>query len=145
MWLSIFSEEKLKIRGVIGHFPLFATSVECGFPSPADDYIDSILDLNEHLIQRPAATFFVKAKGDSMIGAGIYEGDLLIIDRSLTARSGQIVLAIVSGEFTIKRFVRTLEQVWLYPENSKYKPIQITEEMEFQVFGVCIHNIHKLR
>ena len=124
--------------------PLYASSVSCGFPSPADDYIDSVLDLNEHLISKPAATFFVKAKGESMIGAGIHNGDLLIIDRSINARSGHIILAVLNGDFTLKRLVKSNREIWLHPENPKEKPIKISEEMEFQIWGVAIHCIHKL-
>jgi SOS-response transcriptional repressor LexA len=83
---------KVLVRNV--KLPLFATAVSCGFPSPAEDYIDNVLDLNDLLIQKPAATFFVRAKGDSMVNAGIYEGDLLIIDRSINPKSGHIVLAL---------------------------------------------------
>lgn len=124
--------------------PLYATNVSCGFPSPADDYIDSVLDLNEKLIAKPAATFFVKAKGESMVGAGIHDGDLLIIDRSVTARSGQVVLAVLNGEFTLKRLKKSNGKIWLQPENPKYDPILINEEMQFEVWGVAIHCIHKL-
>jgi DNA polymerase V len=124
--------------------PLYATNVSCGFPSPADDYIDSVLDLNEKLISKPAATFFVKAKGDSMVGAGIHDGDLLIIDRSITARSGQVVLAILNGEFTLKTLKRSNGKIWLQPENTKYQSILVNEEMQFEVWGVAIHCIHKL-
>lgn len=123
---------------------LYATAVACGFPSPADDSIDSPLDLNEHLISKPAATFFVKAKGDSMKGAGIHEGDLLIIDRSIQARSGHIVLAILNGEFTLKRLHKTSAGIWLHPENENYKPLKINEDSEFAIWGVAIHCIHKL-
>lgn len=123
---------------------LYATSVSCGFPSPAEDYVDRALDLNELLIAKPSATFFVKAKGESMIGAGIFEGDLLIIDRSVTPKSGQIVLAVVSGEFTLKRLVKEKNEIWLYPENSKNQPLKITPEMEFEIWGVALHCIHKL-
>lgn len=125
--------------------PLFVSQASCGFPSPADDHIDSMLDLNEHLITKPAATFFVRAKGDSMIGAGIYEGDLLIVDRSLTAVSGNIILAVLNGEFTLKRLIKKGSELWLHPENSRYKPVLLSEEMEFSVWGVAIHCIHKLR
>ncbi|MCX7977650.1 MAG: translesion error-prone DNA polymerase V autoproteolytic subunit [Bdellovibrionaceae bacterium] len=125
--------------------PLFSSPASCGFPSPADEYIDTALDLNEHLIAHPAATFFVRAKGDSMIGAGIFEGDILIIDRSLTAQSGNIVLAVIDGEFTLKRFTRSQSEIWLHAENEKYPPVKITEDMDFTIWGVAIHCIHKLR
>ena len=133
-------------------FPsLYTNSVSCGFPSPAEDYLDCPLDLNELLVKKPAATFFVRAKGDSMIQAGIFEGDILIIDRSLQPRSGQVVLAVVNGEFTLKRMIiakasapNSVSKIILQPENSKYQPIEINEEMEFQVWGVAVHCIHKL-
>jgi len=127
-------------------FPnLYLSPVSCGFPSPADDYIESPLDLNEYLVTRPAATFFVRAKGDSMIDAGISEGDLLIIDRSIKARSGHVVLAILNGEFTLKRWqIDKNGSYWLFPENKNYKPIQVTDESEFSVWGVAVHCIHKL-
>lgn len=125
--------------------PLFVATVSCGFPSPAEDYIDSVLDLNEHLISKPAATFFVRAKGDSMTGAGIYEGDLLIIDRSVTARSGNVVLAVMNGEFTLKRLLIASGGHSLCAENPKYRPLQISSDMEFEIWGVAIHCIHKLR
>lgn len=102
------------------------------------------LDLNTHLISKPAATFFVYAKGDSMNGAGIYEGDLLIVDRSITARHNHIVVAVLNGEFTLKRLFQKNGKVALIPENAKYKPIDITESMAFEVWGVAIHCIHKL-
>lgn len=123
---------------------LYQTPVSCGFPSPAEDYIESPLDLNEHLVTRPASTFFVRAKGDSMIGAGIFEGDLLIIDRSVKARPGHVVLAVLNGEFTLKRWHKDKECYYLLPENPNYKPIKITEESEFSIWGVAIHCVHKL-
>lgn len=122
---------------------LYCSTVSCGFPSPAEDYIETPLDLNEHLISKPAATFFVRAKGDSMIGVGIYDGDLLIIDRSIRAMSGHVVLAILNGEFTLKTLSQLRGSVWLRPENQKYQPIKINEEMEFQIWGVVTYTIHK--
>ncbi|HVJ63761.1 MAG TPA: translesion error-prone DNA polymerase V autoproteolytic subunit [Bdellovibrionota bacterium] len=125
--------------------PLFLSPVSCGFPSPAQDYIESTLDLNELLISKPAATFFVRARGDSMIEAGIFDGDLLIIDRSITARHGHVVLAAVYGEFTLKRYVvQRSGAVELIPENPKYKPIPIGPATEFQIWGVATHCVHRL-
>lgn len=115
------------------------------FPSPAEDYAETSLDLNELLIQKPAATFFVRAKGDSMEGAGIFDGDLLIIDRSLTARHDRVVLAVMDGEFTLKRLYQKEGKIRLISENSKYPPIDVTEEMEFKVWGVATACIHRLR
>jgi DNA polymerase V len=116
--------------------------VECGFPSPATDYIETNLNLHEFLIKKPAATFFMRAKGDSMIGAGIYPNDLLIVDRSITARSSHLVVASINGEYTLKRLVKYEGKNLLMPENSKYKNIEINDESEFQVFGVVTFNIH---
>jgi DNA polymerase V len=118
--------------------------IECGFPSPATDYVESNLNLHEFLVKKPAATFFVRAKGDSMIGAGIYPGDLLIVDRSINPRSSHIVVASINGEHTLKRLVTINGRTALYPENSKFKPIEINNETDFQIFGVATHNIHNL-
>jgi DNA polymerase V len=121
---------------------LYASGVSCGFPSPAEDYVETPLDLNELLIKKPAATFFVRAKGDSMEGAGIFDGDLLIIDRSIQPMSGHIVLAVLGGDFALKRFHQARGQVWLRPENSKYQPIEVTTESDFTIWGVLTHSIH---
>ena len=124
--------------------PLYASSVSAGFPSPADDYIETALDLNEHLIKHPAATFFVKVKGDSMIGAGINSGDILIVDRSLEAKNNKIVVAIVNGDFTVKRFVKRKDKVYLLAENPEYEPIEVKQGMDFEVWGVVMHVIHSV-
>lgn len=123
--------------------PLYACSVRAGFPSPADDYIEMHLDLNRHLIKHPAATFFVTAAGDSMIGAGIASGDMLIVDRSLEATHGKIVIAAINGELTVKRLSRQKGRVQLLPENKQYKPIDITDEEAFVIWGVVTHVIHQ--
>lgn len=120
---------------------LMGDSISAGFPSPADDYIEQALDLNKFLISRPSATFMAWVRGDSMVGAGIYNKDLLIIDRSIEVRNHSIVLAHLNGDFTLKRFVKTGDQVFLCPENLKYKPIQISEEMDFKIWGVLKHSI----
>jgi len=122
--------------------PLFANRISCGFPSPADDYVEGLLNLNEKLIPRPSSTFLIKAEGDSMNGVGIYEGDLLIVDKSITAAHNQIVVAIINSEFTIKRLVFRFPKTFLQPENPKYKPIEITPEMDFHVWGVVTFTIH---
>ena len=128
--------------------PLFLAGVQAGFPSPADDFIDKRLDLNEHLIPHPAATFFVRAAGSSMLGAGIHDGDLLIVDRAEEARAGRVVIAAVHGELTVKRLERRGERLLLAPANPDYPPIDVTEAAEkgegFEVWGVVTHVIHKL-
>jgi len=122
--------------------PLFCDLIKAGFPSPADDYSDCSLDFNEYLIKNRAATFIVRVQGDSMIEAGIDTGDLLVVDRSIRPEPGRIVIAVVDGEFTVKRLHRDLGQWSLMPENPDYPVINITGEMDFQVWGVVTHAIH---
>lgn len=122
--------------------PLFA-GISAGFPSPADDYLEEELDLNDYLIKNPEATFFVRVAGDSMIQAGIYQDDILVVDCSLEARAGDVIVALIEGEFTVKRFVRLQGQYFLQPENPAYAAIQLQEGTEFQVWGVVTHVIHK--
>jgi DNA polymerase V len=125
--------------------PLVAWHISCGFPSPADDYRESELDLNELVIAHPEATFYVRVSGDSMEGAGIFEGDVLVVDRALDARENTIVVALVNGEFTVKRLVTIGDIPFLMPENPLYDPLSITEEMDFRVWGIATFVIHKLR
>lgn len=125
--------------------PLFITRVPAGFPSPADDYIDRSLDLNEFLVRHPAATFFIRVSGDSMTGAGIFSGDILVVDRAEQAVNNSIVIAELNGELTVKRLVRRGEKICLMPENPAYRPIPVTEAMSFEIWGVVMHVIHNLR
>lgn len=122
--------------------PLFTSTVSAGFPSPADDYIERHLDLNELLVKHPAATFFVRVEGQSMINAGIKSGDILIVDRSLNPGSGHVVIAVLNGEFLVKKLHRRGNQTWLLPENPKYAPVQITAEANFEIWGVVTSVIH---
>jgi len=124
--------------------PLFDAGVSAGFPSPAADYEQERLDLNRHLIKNPAATFFVRAVGDSMIGAGIHTGDLLIVDRSAEPRDKNIVIAVINGELTVKRLRIRKRRVTLEPENTDYPVQEISEEAEFEVWGVVTSAIHRL-
>lgn len=124
--------------------PVIGTTIPAGFPSPAQDYIDGHLDLSEFLIQHPSATFFMYADGYSMIGAGISPGDLLIVDRAIEPIHNKIVVAIVDGELTLKRLKIEKGRYWLTPENSEFEPIEITEDMDFQVWGVVTYVIHPL-
>ena len=124
--------------------PLFATLVPAGFPSPADDYLESQLDLNKYLIQHPAATFFVRVTGDSMIGAGIHSGDRLIVDRALEPVNKKVVIAVINGELTVKRLCWQKNRPVLMPENDKYKPIFIENEMDLEIWGVVTSVIHAL-
>src|SRR6186713_2454181 len=113
--------------------PLFLALVAAGFPSPAEDWIEGALDLNQLLIKRPAATFYLTVKGDSMQGAGIFEGDILIVDRSMKPAHGKIVIASVQGDFTVKRLHKVGNVLRLVPENPAYPSIEIHPEMEFQI------------
>jgi DNA polymerase V len=122
---------------------LYGTNVSAGFPSPSNDYLEGKLDLNEHIIKNPPATFFVRVSGDSMIGAGIHPDDLLVVDRSEESKHGKIVIAVINGELTVKRLHQDKDGIQLMPENPNYLPIQITSEMEFQVWGVVTYVIHK--
>ncbi|MDQ1591809.1 MAG: polymerase [Pyrinomonadaceae bacterium] len=124
--------------------PLFLASVSAGFPSPAEDYIEGRLDLNRHLIKHPAATFFVRVAGDSMIGAGIHPGDILVVDRALEPQDSNVVIAVIDGELTVKRISQRRGKLFLVPDNQAYEPLEILEEMEFEVWGVVTSVIHNL-
>lgn len=124
--------------------PLYLTPVEAGFPSPAEDYVDRKLDLHEHMVRNEAATFFLRAHGDSMLGAGIYDGDLLVVDRSLDAGHNRVVIAALDGELTVKRLVRRQDRVFLMPENPDYAPLDITEREHVHIWGVVTYAVHKL-
>ena len=119
-------------------------SVPAGFPSPAADHTQKRIDLNDHLIRNKEATFIFKVKGDSMIGAGIFEGDALVIDRSIEAKHGNIVLAVLNNDFTVKRLYRRGGVVKLIPENKLYPPIAVKDGEELVIWGVVTYNLHKL-
>lgn len=121
--------------------PLISTPISAGFPSPAGDFIDLKIDLNRDFIQHPSSTYFAKVTGDSMINAGISDGDLIIIDRSLTPKNGDIAVCLIDGEFTIKRIQFDKDCCWLIPENKNFKPIQVTEFNDFQIWGIVAHSI----
>ncbi len=125
--------------------PLFQEGVQAGFPSPAEDFVEGYLDLNQYLIQHPSATFFVRARGDSMINAGIYDGDILVVDRALDAKNNDIVIASVFGEFTLKRLIIEEDKIVLMPENPEYSPIEILPDSDFRIWGVVTSVIHKLQ
>ena len=125
--------------------PCVLTSIPAGFPSPAEDYLDKQLDLNEWLIKHPAATFFVRVEGDSMRDAGIASGDILIVDRSLEPSDGKIVVAVIDGEFTVKRIAIGAGGVQLLPANDSYTPIRVHPESDFRIWGVVTYVIHRAR
>ena len=124
--------------------PLFLSPAVCGFPSPAQDYVEQTIDLNQLCVSHPAATYYVRAKGNSMLGAGIHDGDLLIVDRSMRAVHGAVVIASVDGEFTVKR-LQLLPQPALLPENDDYPPILLDDGSNAEMFGVVAFVVHSLK
>lgn len=125
--------------------PLAATGISAGFPSPAEDHLELKLDLNRALVRHPNATFYGRVKGSSMIDAGIGEGDILVIDKSLDPKDGDIAVCFLDGEFTVKRISSRVDGLYLMPANEEFKPIRIAEESEFQVWGIVTYVIHKAR
>lgn len=124
--------------------PLFESRVAAGFPSPAQDYIDKKLDLNELLVPHPASTFFVRVEGDSMIGAGIHSNDILVVDRSIRASDGKVIIAVLEGELTVKRFRQKANRIFLVPENEEFETIEVMPEQNFEVWGVVSTVIHSV-
>lgn len=124
--------------------PLMSATGECGFPSPADDYLQGKLDFNELLIENQPATFVIRVSGDSMTGIGLFPGDIAVVNKAKGAVDRSIVMALVDGEFTIKRFRRRGSRVWLHAENPAYPDIEITEGMAFEVWGVLTRSIRML-
>ena len=124
--------------------PLYESRVAAGFPSPASEYEEGRIDLNSLLIRHPAATFLVRVQGDSMLNVGIHPGDLLIVDRSLQAAHGRIIVAVVDGELTVKRLSKEGDQVTLMPENPAFPPMPILENQDFMIWGVVTNVVHDL-
>lgn len=133
----LFSSEK--------KVPYFASKVVAGFPSPADDFLENSLDLNNHLIKHPAATFFVKVEGRSMEKANIFDGDILIVDRSIKPENKAIVVAIINGEFTVKRLKIIDSKLFLQAETSAFPSIELNPEWEWEIWGIVTYIIHKAR
>ncbi len=122
--------------------PLYS-GVSAGFPSPADDYMEEHLDVGSYLVKNPTATFFVRVQGDSMIGASIHPDDILVVDRSLTARHDSIIIAVLNGEFTVKRLYQRGRELRLVAENPRYAPTLISAGDEFAVWGIVVHVLHR--
>ncbi len=125
--------------------PLFSGKVAAGFPSPADDYIEKTLDLNDLLVKKPAATFFVRAEGESMLGVGIHPNDILVVDRSLNPVVGKIIICALNGELTVKRLKGIGDQIILAAENPAYADIIVNKEIDFMIWGVVTNVIHSLQ
>lgn len=132
------------LQNAHGKIPLFSSAVAAGFPSPAHDYIEQQLDVHDLVVKHPAATFFVRAKGESMIGVGIYPHDVLVVDRALDAQHGDIVIAAVDGDMTVKQLI-TQPRLELRPANPAYPPIVLAASSDVQIFGVVTFVIHALR
>lgn len=124
--------------------PLFGHKIAAGFPSPADDYVEDRIDLNQHLIRHKEATFFLRVTGDSMLGAGIHDGDLLVVDRAIDPADGKIVIAVLDGELTVKRLERRGGRVRLLPENPAFPAIEVSNEQDLVIWGVVTSVIHGL-
>lgn len=125
--------------------PLAAHRVPAGFPSPATDYAEDGLDLNGYLVQHPAATFLFSVQGHSMQGAGILDGDKVVVDRSVPARHGHIVIAVVDGEFTLKRLYQRHNRLELHPDNPDFQPIRLTPGKQLEIWGVVVGTVRRYR
>ena len=124
--------------------PLVKETIAAGFPSPAEDYIELGIDLNKYLIKNPISTFFLRVSGNSMNNAGIYNDDLLIIDRSINPNPGHIVVALLDGEFTLKRLIKKQDTYYLKADKENYPAINLYEYIDIQIWGVAIYSIHEL-
>ena len=123
----------------------YEEGVECGFPSPARDYTEGSIDLNEELIRHPNSTFVVRARGQSMIDIGISTGDLIIVDRSLKPRNGSVIIAVLDGELSIKILDTSNKKISLSSANKNYSDVHVSEEMDFMIWGVCTYVVHNLK
>lgn len=123
--------------------PLLMWRVPAGFPSPAEDYVEGRIDLNRDLIKHPLTTFYIRVDGDSMVGAGILPGSLLVVDRGVRAVEGDIVVARLDDELCVKRLSLEGDRIRLLPENESYQPIEVTEEVDFEVWGRVMYSIQR--
>ena len=137
--LSIYLMKNAKLSSV----PVLGDAVPAGFPSPAEDYLDMDLNLHDYLVRNPAATFCVRVSGGSMVSADIKSGDVMVIDRALDPTNNSIVLAVLNGEFTVKRIKKRANELYIIADNEEYQPMKITKDVDFQVWGVVTFIIHK--
>lgn len=135
--LQFFALDKTQSSSI----PISRNSVSAGFPSPADDFKENRISLDKTLVKNKEATFYARVSGKSMINAGLDDGDLLVVDRSLEAENGKIVVCFIDGEFTVKRLQAKKNKLFLMPENANYKPIEITEANDLQIWGVVTYVI----
>lgn len=125
--------------------PIADGGIKAGFPSPAQDFMDLSIDLNKELVKHPSSTFYGRVSGDSMVDAGIYDGDILIIDKSLEPKDGDMAVCFIDGEFTIKYIKIEETVIWLVPANENYKPMKVTEDNDFLIWGIVTYSIKKQR
>lgn len=125
--------------------PLYGHAISAGFPSPADDYVESKLDLNQLLVRNKAATFFLRVKGDSMTGAGIHDGDIIVVDRSITPADRSVVVAVIDGELTVKRLLIKQGVAELHAENPQYAPLRFQQDQELTIWGVVTSAVHTVK
>lgn len=140
--VSIYTPNNLNMNVKI---PFLSSTVCAGFPSPADDYIEDSLDLNQFLIKQKDSTFFMRVEGDSMVDVGIYSGNILIIDRSIKDFDNKVVVVVLNNEFTVRRFIKKQGRIFLVPANKKYKTMEIIEGMDFEVWGVVTTVLNKFK
>lgn len=138
--LTFFIPEAIEDKGA----NFFDTGISAGFPSPADDFTEQRLSLDDELVKNKEATFYAKVSGQSMIGAGLDDNDLLVIDRSLEPENNRIAVCFLDGEFTVKRLRVSGDEVWLQPENPNYPIIKITEDNNFVIWGIVTNVIKKV-
>ena len=138
--LLLFNYKKLKTEGQL----LINQGISAGFPSPADDFKETRISLDRELVKNKEATFYARVSGDSMVGAGLDDGDLLVIDRSKNPENGKIAVCMIDGEFTVKRIKKEKNKLYLMPENRRYKPIELKEENELIIWGVVEYVIKKV-
>lgn len=144
-WPSHLTPVKLAENPPAFKVPLFGHTIRAGFPSPADDYVVESLDLNDFLMPRKEASFLLKVKGESMIDAGIHDGDILVVDKSMTATDGRVVIVALDGQFTVKTLEKKRGKIRLIPANPEFAPIEIKDEQELQVWGVVTSVIHQFK
>jgi DNA polymerase V len=143
--LQLHSTASLELYSALSEFklalPVISAGISAGFPSPAMDFIDLTIDMNKHLIKHPSATFYGRVKGVSMKDAGINDGDLLVIDKSINPSNDKIAVCYIDGDFTVKRIKIENDCIWLIPENEIYRPIKVTSDNDFIIWGIVTHVI----
>tara|TARA_B100000214_G_scaffold19517_1_gene13073 strand:+ start:3958 stop:4386 length:429 start_codon:yes stop_codon:yes gene_type:complete len=139
------TKPSLESLNIFKEIPFSSQSVPAGFPSPADDFLEFDLSLDKKLIKHPSATFFVRVSGNSMVNAKIFDGSILLVDRAEEIKNGDIVLVVIDGDFTVKRYKKLGENIFLYPENKNMSPIKITKNSESYVWGKVMWSFNRVR